>query len=228
MVSVAVVEDLQVLGEISVHARQGHMERLLPVIDQIMTGTGMTLQELDAIAVAIGPGSFTSLRVGLATAQALAHALGKPLTGVPTLDALAASGCLASGCGRGAATGLICPLLTARAQEVYACFYISTDQGIKRLSGYLALDPQRLADRLRQELRSGITFTGEGALKYWDLLRAALGERARLAGAAHLWPRGAQIAAIGLTQLDRQEARGRQVVRPLYVKPPAIRHNKDG
>ena len=57
------------------------MEHLLPVVDQVLSGLGITLQEIDAFAVAVGPGSFTSLRVGLATAKAFAHALRKPLTG---------------------------------------------------------------------------------------------------------------------------------------------------
>ena len=65
------------------------MERLLPVVDQVLSGLGMTVQDIDAFAVSVGPGSFTSLRVGIATAKALAHTLRKPLAGVPTLDALA-------------------------------------------------------------------------------------------------------------------------------------------
>ncbi len=97
------------------------MEHLLPVVDQVLSGLGITLQEIDAFAVAVGPGSFTSLRVGLATAKAFAHALRKPLIGVPTLDALAQ--------GLHGTPGLICPVLTARAQEVYASFYVSEPAG---------------------------------------------------------------------------------------------------
>jgi tRNA threonylcarbamoyladenosine biosynthesis protein TsaB len=174
---------------------------------------------MDAFAVAVGPGSFTSLRVGLATAKAFAHAIRKPLTGVPTLDVLAQ--------GLNGTPGLICPVLTARAQEVYASFYVSDGRGMKRVSGYLALDPQRLADRLQNELRAGITFTGEGALAWWDVLRDALGDRAVLAEPAQLWPRAALVASLGLRDLERwQGETGPSAVQALYVKPPAIRTSK--
>jgi tRNA threonylcarbamoyladenosine biosynthesis protein TsaB len=220
MVSAAVMEDRRILGEAGFNTRQGHMERLLPVIDQILSGLGITLQDIDAFAVAVGPGSFTSLRVGLATAKAFAHATRKPLTGVPTLDVLAQ--------GLHGTPGLICPVLTARAQEVYASFYVSEGQGMKRLSGYLALDPQRLADRLQNELRAGITFTGEGALAWWDVLQDALGDRAVLAEPAQLWPRAALVASLGLNDLERRQGEaGPSAVQALYVKLPAIRPNSN-
>ena len=117
MVSAAVVEDRRILGEAGFRTRQGHMEHLLPVVDQVLSGLGMALRDIDALAVSVGPGSFTSLRVGIATAKAFAHTLRKPLIGVPTLDALAE--------GLYGTSGLICTVLTARAQEVYASFYVS-------------------------------------------------------------------------------------------------------
>ena len=213
------MEDRRILGEAGFNTRQGHMERLLPVIDQILSGLGITLQDMDAFAVAVGPGSFTSLRVGLATAKAFAHANRKPLIGVPTLDALAQ--------GLHGTPGLICPVLTARAHEVYASFYVSDGRGTKRVSGYLALDPQRLAERLHTELRAGITFTGEGALAWWDVLRDALGDRAVLAEPAQLWPRAALVASLGLRDLERRQGEtGPFAVQALYVKPPAIRTSK--
>lgn len=203
------------------------MEHLLPVVDQVLSALRVTLQDVDAFAVAVGPGSFTSLRVGMATAKAFAHSLGKPLAGAPTLDVLAQ--------GLQGAPGLICPVLPARAREVYAAFYVSAPavpggrtpgQGIKRLSGYLALDPQQLAARLQDELRAKITFTGEGALAWWDMLQDALGERAVLAEPAQLWPRAALVAFMGMAALERRHDTSELPdVRPLYVKPPAIRRN---
>jgi len=223
VVSAAIVSDQHILGEAGFVTRQGHMERLLPVIDQVLSGLGMTIQDIDAFAVAIGPGSFTSLRVGIATAKALAHTAGKPLAGVPTLDALAQ--------GLYGTPGLVCPLLTSRAQEVYASFYASVQccsrpgaGRMKRLSGYLAVDPQRLADRLQGGLRSRVTFTGEGALGCWDVLWEALGDRAVLAEPAQLWPRAALVATMGLDAMEHGLVDTRlAAVRALYVKPPAIR-----
>ena len=204
------------------------MERLLPVVDQVLSGLGMTLQDIDAFAVAVGPGSFTSLRVGIATAKAFAHTLRKPLIGVPTLDALAE--------GLHGTPGLICPVVTARAQEVYASFYVSAPDAdpvpspgqapgrLKRLSGYLAVDPRHLAGCLQNDLGARVTFTGEGALAWWDALREALGDRAVLAEPAQLWPRAALVAAVGQNALEQRQGNTRlPAIRALYVKPPAIR-----
>jgi tRNA threonylcarbamoyladenosine biosynthesis protein TsaB len=223
MVSAAVVEDRRILGEAGLNIRQGHMEHLLPVVDQVLSGLGMALQDIDVFAVSVGPGSFTSLRVGIATAKAFAHTLRKPLIGVPTLDALAE--------GLHGTPGLICPVLTARAQEVYASFYVSVPgapvwapEGMKRLSGYLAVDPRRIADCLQNDLRARVTFTGEGALAWWDVLREALGDRAALAEPAQLWPRAALVATVGQNALEQRQGDTRlPAIRALYVKPPAIR-----
>jgi tRNA threonylcarbamoyladenosine biosynthesis protein TsaB len=264
VVSAAVVEDRLILGEAGLNIRQGHMERLLPVIDQVLSGLSLALQDIDAFAVAVGPGSFTSLRVGIATAKAFAHTLGKPLVGVPTLDALAE--------GLYGTSGLICPVLTARAQEVYASFYVSVPapgrvpdcvpgsvssseapvlnranlqeaaplpqvmsglastlrerapERMRRLSGYLAVDPRRLVESLKNDLNARVTFTGEGALAWWDDLREGLGDRAVLAEPAQLWPRGALIAAMGQSALEQRPGNTRPAaIRALYVKPPAIR-----
>jgi tRNA threonylcarbamoyladenosine biosynthesis protein TsaB len=106
MISVAVAEDSKVLGEYSLMAKQGHMKNLLPLIDQLLTGLEIRVGDLDGFAASVGPGSFTSLRVGLTTCKALAHTVKKPIVDVPTLDVLA--------WGLQGIPGLICPVLTAR------------------------------------------------------------------------------------------------------------------
>lgn len=214
-VSVAVCEDQQVLGEASFNARQAHMKRLLPMIDYILKVCGMTIDDIDAFAVSVGPGSFTSLRVGLATAKAFAHALAKPLTGVPTLDVLAWEL-------RGN-SDLICTLLEARRDEVYACFYISTGEGMRRLSDYMAISPLKLAVRLQDDLVSRITFTGDGALTYWEIFREKLSGRAVMAEPTKLWPRASTVARLGYLELLANGGKDAGAVTALYVKSPAIR-----
>lgn len=215
VISVAVGEDQQILGEASFNTKQAHMEHLLPMIDYVLKGCGMAIGDIDAFAVSVGPGSFTSLRVGLATGKAFAHALGKPLAGVPTLDVLA--------WGLRGVFGLICTVLEARRDEVYACFYISTDDGMRRLSSYMAINPLKLAVRLQGNLSSRVTFTGEGAQAYWDIFREKLGERAVLAEPAQLWPRAAIVAKLGYRDLLANGEKRPGAVSALYVKSPAIR-----
>ncbi|KUK31451.1 MAG: Universal bacterial protein glycoprotease YeaZ [Thermoanaerobacterales bacterium 50_218] len=216
VVSVAVGDERKILGEVSLSAEQAHMERLLPLIDFLLNCLGLELKDLDGFAVAVGPGSFTSLRIGLATGKAFAHASGKPLVGVPTLDVLAAA---LQGC-----EGIICPVLRARRQEVYTAFYVSTPSGVKRLSSYLALDPEEMVARLEANLEAGITFIGEGASHYWDLFREKLGEKAHLADPALMWPRAGLVVSLGLQLLPlAPDDPGK--VEALYVRPPAIRKN---
>ena len=87
--SIAIVEDDNMLAEYTVNFKKTHSQTLLPMLDEVMRMLGMELQEIDAIAVSGGPGSFTGLRIGAATAKGLGFALQKPLIHVPTLDATA-------------------------------------------------------------------------------------------------------------------------------------------
>jgi tRNA threonylcarbamoyladenosine biosynthesis protein TsaB len=215
VVSVAVEEDETITGEVAVQTTQGHMETLLPLLDQLLSRLQLSVRDIDAFAVGAGPGSFTSLRIGMATAKALAHSLGKPLYGVPTLDLLAL--------GLKGTPGLICPLLTARRDEIYACFYVSTPTGMKRLSNYLALPPEELGVRLQAELRAEITFVGEGAVSYRKYLQSVLGDRAFMADPVNNWPRAGMAARLGREQMQTGQPSDPAAIHPIYVKQPAIR-----
>ena len=113
--SVALVEDESPIAEYTLNVSETHSARLMPTIDRVLKDCGMQIAEVDALAVAIGPGSFTGLRIGLATFKGLALAAEKRLVAVPTLDALAASLAFSQ--------HMVCPILDARMGEVYAEFY---------------------------------------------------------------------------------------------------------
>lgn len=214
IISAAVGDESGILGEVSVKAEQAHMRLLLPLIDTLLNKLQLEIKEIDAFAAGVGPGSFTSLRIGLATCKSLAHASGKPLYGVPTLDVLAAA--------LEGRPGLICPILQARRQEVYTAFYVNSPKGIKRLSSYLALDPEKMAARLEKELQTEITFTGEGAGYYWNILQGKLGKKASLADPALIWPRAGLVISLGKKQasIDTGDPGS---VQAIYVRPPGIK-----
>ena len=113
--SVALVQGECLLGESLLNLKTTHSERLLGVVDRLLEGLGCTLDQLDALAVVRGPGSFTGLRVGMATAKGLALALELPLVGISSLAALAANAPFAR--------MPVCALLDARKDEVYAGLY---------------------------------------------------------------------------------------------------------
>ena len=113
--TVAVVEDDRTIAEYTTNFKKTHSQTLLPMIDEMMKMIEMDVSDVDAIAVAGGPGSFTGLRIGSATAKGLGLALDKPLIHVPTLDAMAYS---LYGC-----EDIICPVMDARRKQVYTGLY---------------------------------------------------------------------------------------------------------
>ena len=113
--TVAVVEDEQTIAEYTVNYKKTHSQTLLPMLDEIVKMTELDLNTIDAIATSGGPGSFTGLRIGAATAKGLGMALGKPLIHIPTVDALAYN---LFGTSR-----LICPIMDARRNQVYTGIY---------------------------------------------------------------------------------------------------------
>ena len=113
--TVALVEDDRTIAEYTVDYKKTHSQTLLPMISEMMEMVEMDIASVDAIAVSGGPGSFTGLRIGSATAKGLGFALNKPLVHVPTVDALAYS---VYGC-----QDIICPIMDARRNQVYTGLY---------------------------------------------------------------------------------------------------------
>ena len=113
--SAAVLEDEVLLAEYTVNYKKTHSQTLLPMLDEIARMIELDLSEVDAVAVAAGPGSFTGLRIGSATAKGLGLALGRPVIEVPTLAAMAY--------GLFGAAGLLCPIMDARRSQVYSGIY---------------------------------------------------------------------------------------------------------
>jgi tRNA threonylcarbamoyladenosine biosynthesis protein TsaB len=118
----AVVRDGQLLAEELIDERNVHAERLMGMIDGVLRTTGMALEQMDGIAVSIGPGSFTGLRIGLSVTKGLAYASGKPIVPVPTLTGLARKTSDALGEPDGSVL-MILPLLDARRGDVYCALY---------------------------------------------------------------------------------------------------------
>ena len=113
--TVAILEDEQTIAEYTVNYKKTHSQTLLPMLDEIVKMTDFDLSTVDAIAVAGGPGSFTGLRIGSATAKGLGLALDKPLIHIPTVDGMAYQ-LFGNG-------GLICPIMDARRNQVYTGIY---------------------------------------------------------------------------------------------------------
>lgn len=208
--SVALVSAEKLLGEITLNIGLTHSEQLLPIIDELLRKTKLSRTALEGIAIASGPGSFTGLRIGMATAKGLAQGLAIPLVGVPTLLALAYLQL-----GR---PGLVCPMLNARREEIYtALFRFDSEQKYELLEPYQAVNPQLWAEKLL-EYTEPVLLCGDGAIDYVNLWQEMLGETSSISPAQLLTARGASVAWLGKERLVRGERDDLVALKPLYIR----------
>lgn len=211
---VALIDGNRLVAELFFNTRKNHSQRLLPLIAALLREAGFKLADLDGLAVALGPGSFTGLRIGLATVKGLAHAAQKPVAGIPTLDGLAWNAW--------EVPGLVCPVLYARRQEVYTALYRWQEGELCRLTPYQALDPYSLVDLLKSYTMP-VYFLGDGVIPYWEVWQQ-LGTRARFLPSTSTLPRAAQIARLGRERLLAGKEDDLFQLKPLYLRPsPAER-----
>ena len=199
--SVAVVEETRTVAEYTVDYKKTHSQTLLPMIDEVVRMTDLELAEIDAIAVSGGPGSFTGLRIGSATAKGLGLALDKPLIHVPTVDGLAYQ---VYGCG-----DIICPIMDARRNQVYTGIYTFSARAGKK-EGIREVDPvfqvlrmqmaiavEDLIRRLNNYNRP-VVFLGDGVPVYREMLSAGLKVPYSFAPSYMNRQRAAVVGALGI------------------------------
>lgn len=206
--SVAIVDGSQILINHSQDAGKAHGTLLLPTIDRSLSEAGLKLGNLDGLACSIGPGSFTGIRVGIATCLGLRAATNLPIALVPTLEALAWNA-------RGM-TCAICPVLTNRRGEVYwAIFRWTTDGQFVRELAERVGTPQALADSLTEPT----VIFGEGWVAMEQEIRSALAASRLAAGEleGRTGPTAAGVASLGLQRLQRGDVAG-DTIAPLYVQ----------
>lgn len=206
--SVAVVSETGVIAQYSLNIEVTHSERLMATVDRVLCDTGITMADMDGYAVAIGPGSFTGLRIGLAAVKGLALVTGKPVAAVPTLRALAWNLPYAG--------HPICPMLDARKNEVYAALYQFDGSALVQTMPEAVLPLSRLA-----ELISGkVVMTGEAALLFQGNIENLFGERACIAPRSAVLPSAASVAEIGMHMIQNNEQADPDSLTPLYIRRP--------
>ena len=161
--SVALLEDDTLVAEYTMNYKKTHSQTLLPMLDEIKKAVELDLETLDAIAVAAGPGSFTGLRIGSATAKGLGLALNKPLIGVPTLEALAYN------LYDTAPGTLVCPIMDARRKQVYTGVYAFENHNLITIKDQAALPMDELIRELNS-LERPVIFLGDGVPVFRDMI----------------------------------------------------------
>lgn len=186
--SVAIVEDDVLIAEYTVNYKKTHSQTLLPMLDEIAKMTELDLNSIDAIAVAAGPGSFTGLRIGSATAKPLGLALKKPLIAIPTVEGLAYNLYDIS--------GLICPIMDARRKQVYTGIYRFTDHQLKVVEDQMAVPMETVIEKLNQ-YGEAVTFLGDGVPVFHELIAEKMTVPYSFAPAHVNKQRAAAVAALG-------------------------------
>lgn len=207
--SVAVVEDNNMLAEYTVNYKKTHSQTLLPMLDEIAGMIELDLQTIDAIAVAGGPGSFTGLRIGSATAKGLGLALKKPLIQVPTVDGLAYN---LYGC-----KDVVCPLMDARRNQTYTGLYEFDRDGMHILEPQCAVGIDEIVDKINK-LGRPVMFLGDGVPVFADFIKANCKVPFSYAPAHMNKQRAAAIAALGAVYYRDGKVQTAQEHQPDYLR----------
>ena len=207
--SVAVVEDDNLLAEYTVNYKKTHSQTLLPMLDEIVKMTELDLATIDVIAVAAGPGSFTGLRIGSATAKGLGLALQKPLVAVPTVEALAYN--------LWGTDKIICPLMDARRSQVYTGIYEFAGQELQVIEGQMAVPVTEIVEKLNA-LKREVIFLGDGVPVYKEVLAQKMKIPYLLAPAHLNKQRAASVATLGAVYAAKGKTESAIKHQPDYLR----------
>ncbi len=206
--SVAIMSGERILSEHFFHGNRHYSEILMPLIDQVLLEGGVSVSQIDGFGVGCGPGSFTGLRIGIATIKGLAFAWRKPVVGISSLDALS----LNVPC----TEKLVCSMIDARRGEVYsALFRFKGDGKTTRVSEIMILDPVKLVELIEEDA----VFLGSGARIYRSIIEEKLGSRAQFVPDELSFPRAHIIARLSQAEIVTNGGLEAKEILPHYIRP---------
>jgi len=207
--SLGIIDDAEVVAEYALRREETLSARLLPAIQTLLAEARLDLHEINGIAVSLGPGSFTGLRVGLSAVKGLALAAEMPVAGIPTLDALAYN-LPFTPC-------QICPLLDARKGQIYTALYKNRAGGfLEQVTPYQVLSPAALIEAIPHQ---ETVFLGDGVEVCREVITQRLAEKALFAPLHLGFLRGTTVAELGLKRIRQGEADDISSLVPIYVRP---------
>lgn len=205
----ALVNDDTMVAETVINHHRTHSQMMLPQIEEMLRLAEIAPRDIDAFAAAVGPGSFTGVRIGIATAKALAQASEKPCIAVSTLEALAFGSALFD--------GIVSPILDARRGQVYNALFEGGKDGLKRLCEDRALALDELLNEFA--VRDGnVIFMGDGVPVCKEKITDVLGERAVFAPKITALNLGGSVAEIGLKRFYEGKSIHYSKLIPEYVR----------
>lgn len=201
--NIAVIKDEAALASFKDTGDLRHSDLIIPAIDGALKKCGFGLRDIDAIALSIGPGSFTGLRIGVATAKAINLALGIPIVSVPTLDAIAHNF-------MDEKEKILCPLLDAKKNKVYACLYAVKESKLDRLTDYILQEASSFINGVN---RPTLVF-GDGAALYGDYCEK---NKFIEVSQKEWFPKAETVAKIGLAKAERSKFDNADRLVPMYL-----------
>lgn len=215
--TVAIASEDTLIAEYTVNHKKTHSQTLLPMLDEIKRMTELDLATVDAVAVAAGPGSFTGLRIGSATAKGLALALDKPVIEVPTVDALAMN--------MWGTRDLVCPIMDARRDQVYTGFYSFDEEN------NLTVIRERFAEdivnvvKMLEEYDRPVTFLGDGVPVYRDKIEKTMTVPYRFAPFHMNRQRAGAVAQLAVSYFKEGKTVSAAEHKPDYLRPSQAEQN---
>ncbi len=207
--SVAIVEDNDLKGEYTVNYKKTHSQTLLPMLDEVAKMIELDLNTIDAIAVSGGPGSFTGLRIGSATAKGLGLALNKPLIHIPTVDALAYN-----------LTGnrdMVCPLMDARRNQTYPGLYRFDGNRMQIVKPQCAVGIDEIITEINKT-GEAVVFLGDGVAVFENYIKENCQVPYSFAPAHVNKQRAGAVAALGLIYYENGQTETAVEHKPDYLR----------
>lgn len=207
--SAAIADEKNIIAEFTVNNRQTHSQTLLPMIEKVVDMSGIELEQIDAIAIAAGPGSFTGLRIGSATAKGIGLVLKKPIVSVPTLEGLAYRVSVFD--------GLICPIMDARRNQVYTGIYRMEDGNLICLSEQKAVDIHEIMEEL-EKYDDKVIFLGDGVEVQRETIEKEFKNEYCFAPIHLSKQSAAAVAALGEVYFEQGKVESAAEHKPIYLR----------
>lgn len=207
--SVAIVEEEKIIGEYTINNKITHSQTLLPMIDDMFKVSEIELESIDAIAITSGPGSFTGLRIGSATAKGLGQALDKPLVEVPTLEAMAYNFFETD--------KIVCPIMDARRNQTYTAAYKVNGEALDEIMAGCAISIEELVNKLN-EFNDDVIFVGDGIPVFKEYIEQNLKLKAVFAPAHLNRQRAGSVGALALKYLSEGKTVTAAEFKPDYYR----------
>ncbi|MEG0692838.1 MAG: tRNA (adenosine(37)-N6)-threonylcarbamoyltransferase complex dimerization subunit type 1 TsaB [Oscillospiraceae bacterium] len=208
--SVAVVDENGILAEFNSDTKLTHSQALMPMIEAMLSCSKLSLEDIDGFACAVGPGSFTGLRIGIGAIKGLAYGKNKPCVGISTLDGLTYN--------LKGFDGIVCAAMDARCNQVYTSISESSKDGLTALHDDCAISIDELADLLKS-YKKNIFFVGDGANLCYNRLKQKL-DNIILSSELVKYQRASSIGFLALEKLKNGQAVTASKLMPVYLRLP--------